>query len=272
MRPDSADYVYSLTRELSDWWGRLVEMIDARTPPPAAVRTRGALAMSAAHDCGTPWAHAADSTPAAPRVYCPACSAGGTLGARAAYLRAPAVAVGSGGSPAPLRVGALDATFAIRTGLITLEVAVRQALGDATRPAPKPADGVDLDTATVQQASSYLGRQAARVVALDTLAWAVDELRILVGLLRAQVGTARQVRAIAGPCPICSTWSLRAFLGREQIACSNAECRCEQDDCACQAGRPHLWKFSPDPRRDEWARLSLVLDVELYGLLMPTED
>lgn len=260
---DRADYVYGLSRELADWWDRLTEMLDARTPPPAAVRTFGALALSETHDCGTAWAYAADSTAEAPRVFCPACSAGGALGTRAAYLRAPAIAVGSGGSPAPLRIAALDAVQTIAGGLAVVEAVVRAALGDSARPSTRTSRD------TVVQATRYLGRQAARLASAedDDITWAVDELRRLVGVLRAQVGTARQVRAIAGPCPICSTWSLRALLGREQIVCTNSACRCQKDTCACQQGRPHLWRFSPDPARDEWARLSLILDVELYGLL-----
>ncbi|OHV42200.1 hypothetical protein BBK14_11300 [Parafrankia soli] len=257
----SADYVYGLTRELTDWWPRLVEMIDARTPPPAAVRTFGPRALSDTHDCGTPWAHAADSTPEKPRVYCPACTAGGTL---PGYLRAPSTAAGSGGSPAPLRVSALDAVHTIRSGLLDLEIAVRDALGDEGWAAP----AIYRDpNASVFQTTRYLGRQAPRIVALDTLTWTVDELRRLTGLLRAQVGTARQVRAIAGPCPICSTWSLRALLGREQIICTNPDCRCQQHDCSCTHGHPHTWRFHPDPTLDEWARLSVILDVELYGYL-----
>ncbi len=217
------------------------------------------------------WAQ--DSTPERPRPFCPRCD----------------LAAGPGASRAPLRLDAVDAASRISVTVRTLEATTREVLGDGpasqvltrrdllgkVRPTavlralivPSEPDGRVVDSAR------YLARQADRIAAIDDLAdVAVDELRYARAVLRAAVGTTDQVRPLAAPCPICDTFSLRAFLtSQEVIACTNAACRCDRSDCGCHDGTQHRWRYHPDPRYDQWQWLALILEQDL-NVLLEDED
>ncbi len=271
----TAEYLADAAEELASWWDELyADRIpgtprrwaehSGATPAPGLARVS---ALAPAHDCGTPWAWAADSTPQLPRPYCPRCAGSS----------------GPGESPAPARLDVVDTIPVIARTVLALEDTVRLSLGDGaadrsayrvdaaglvwTTPALWTAVWPDKAGPLVPLSARYLACQADRIAARpDLVDVALDELRYARGRLRAAVGTAERIRALAAPCPICGTMALRAYHQREVIACTNPACRCQAGDCWCHRGGHHLWRYSPDPRRDEWARLAHLLDVDLDWL------
>ncbi len=273
---DIAEYLGSAAEEIASWWDELYAERERGTGRRWAQRQditsapglSRVAALAPTHDCGTPWAWAADSTPQLPRPYCPRCEG----------------SHGPGESPAPIRLDVVDSIPVITRAVLALEDTVRLALGDG--PADRSAVRIDanglawplpaLRTAVwpdrpgplVPLAARYLARQAGRIAARAELAdVALDELRYARGRLRHAVGTAERIRALAAPCPICQTLSLRAYHQREVIACTNWACRCQAEECWCHRGGHHLWRYSPDPKRDEWAWLARTLDEDLADWL-----
>ncbi|MCK9921616.1 hypothetical protein MXD61_06885 [Frankia sp. AgPm24] len=272
----TVEYLAAAAHEIASWWDELyADRIpgtprrwaerSGSTPAPGLTRVS---ALAPAHDCGTPWSWAPDSTPAHPRPYCPRC-AGST---------------GPGESPAPVRLDVVDTIPLITRTVLALEDTVRRTLGDGPAdraPARLDARGLVWPTPALRTAvwpgrpgplvplaARYLARQADRIAGHDQLVdVALDELRYARGRLRAAVGTAEQIRVLAAACPICHTMGLRAYHQREIIACTNPACRCQTEGCWCHRGGHHLWRYNPDPRHDEWAWLARTLDEDLAAWL-----
>ncbi|EFC79231.1 hypothetical protein FrEUN1fDRAFT_7647 [Parafrankia sp. EUN1f] len=277
----TVEYLAGCAHEIASWWDELHADRERGTPRRWAQQATRA-GWSPTHGCGMPWAWAADSTPEAPRPYCPRCTATGPVAV--AWLRPPATRSTLAGSPAPARLDVLDTIPLIGRTVLTLEDTTRQVLGDGpavragyrtdaegrlwTTPALWAAVWPDKPDPQVPLGARYLARQAHRIAAhAELVDVAIEELRYARGRLRQTLGTAEQVRALGAPCPICDTLSLRVYLAREVVACTSWECWCQTGDCPCHRGGRHLWRYDPNPARDEWRWLAQLLDEDLAAWL-----
>lgn len=154
-----------------------------------------------------------------------------------------------GESPAPLRVGVVDAAAAVESGLVELERTVCAWLGLTPLAGASLADRIGrlvglLDRiASLPELSGWFSREAAR----------------LVRIARHAVGDTPQIRRLDARCPICDCRSLRAIPEKEIVACTNADCTCTDEGCRCHRDPPqrHIWRHA------QWPWLAQLLDQDL---------
>ncbi|MBN6054538.1 hypothetical protein JYK22_21530, partial [Nonomuraea sp. RK-328] len=129
-----------------------------------------------------------------------------------------------GDGRAPLRLDVLDAMADIASSVPELEDAVCDRL--ALTP---------LAQATTAERITRLVGLLDRIDLHEDLAEHVHaEALRLRRLATTAIGDVEQVRKLKFRCHICDATSMRAFPERELIICVNSDCRCDDDECACQ--------------------------------------
>ncbi len=145
----------------------------------------------------------------------------------------------SGSSPAPIDLSVFDARTHIVLAIDELEEAVCDRLG-----------------LTVLTDVNTSGRITRLIGLLDRIALHEDladhvhrEAGRLRQTARVVLGEAEPVVRLTARCPHCDSLSLRAYPERYVVACIDATCRCDDEQCHCQREQPrrHVWPYGRWP-------------------------
>ncbi|MDH2429333.1 hypothetical protein [Sphaerisporangium sp. TRM90804] len=154
-----------------------------------------------------------------------------------------------GDGRAPLSLSVLDVLADIEAAVVDLEAAVVDRLGQTRLAGASPAERI-----------TRLVGLLDRIAATEDLAEHVaDEAHRMKRQARRALGDVEPVHRLAGRCPICDGMSLRAMPERELVVCVNVACRCNTDECPCNATQPrrHRWLYN------EWPWLAQLLADDL---------
>ncbi|MFG2138027.1 hypothetical protein [Streptomyces sp. NPDC048650] len=151
----------------------------------------------------------------------------------------------AGGGAAPIRIHVSDAIRDIADGVIELEEAVLDRLGEQR---PRKADV----PTRLRRIAALQGRIAADPVLAQHVR---TEIRRMARRCTTALGEAEPLVNVGGRCPWCDSVSLRAFPARSAVLCINPACRCGDSDCGCvdSPAYRHTWN---ERQWGELARLS----------------
>lgn len=148
----------------------------------------------------------------------------------------------AGGGSAPLRLDVSDALRDVTDGVIELEEAVRERLGQGRpRKAPVPE--------RLRRIAGLLDAPGVDPVLAEHV---LSEARRMAGRCGRALGEAEPLFRVDGRCPWCDSVSLRLFPARQAVLCVNPACRCGEASCGCATGAEHRHSW-PEA---EWAALA----------------